>query len=199
MPIRAALLLSLAVVLTPTATGTRPLCRLDNLLYCDSVNSLFYDARFKLALRSFLHGAPGGMWARGKLATAFDLVEEFMGGPPDERVREPDGLFVLGACRPHECDDKGVLVLAPDGKILAAALLIPGCYASATDTMCATRVLRLYVHDPAVARRLIPALRATAGTVARPDKEQVFVADGRGWQPLQVPAAGKGTAWPIWQ
>lgn len=87
-------------------------------------NQLVWDASFKRELARFLQaaseGQSGGLGNPERLQPS---MLELIGGPPDPKARTPNGNFLFTACRPHSCPEKGGVVLAPEGRIIAVGVI----------------------------------------------------------------------------
>ncbi|MDR6116306.1 MULTISPECIES: hypothetical protein [unclassified Sphingomonas] len=123
----AALMWAIALA-TPSADVAVKPCSLRRLTGCDTVNPLSWRPDFQQALAQFL-GRDGRkrislLYHNGRL---IDQVKAVLGGPPDARRDLPDGSHLFTACRVHSCDEKGAILLDPQGEIHAIAVISYHC------------------------------------------------------------------------
>ena len=112
----------LAYISSPPHLAPAPKCGLRNLPACSTTNELVWDRGFDQALRSFGGRARTNMLEAGK-GPLSDELQAVLGGPAEEPQRLADGSYFFTACRAHECDNKGAVVLSPQGRIVAAAII----------------------------------------------------------------------------
>jgi hypothetical protein len=112
----------LAFVSATSHLAPEPKCGLRHLSACSTTNELVWDRGFDQALRSFGGRARTNMLEAGR-GPLSDELRAVLGGPPEESQRLADGSYFFTACRAHECDNKGAVVLSPQGRIVAAAMI----------------------------------------------------------------------------
>jgi hypothetical protein len=168
----AALLLAAAPAPPPSA------CGLTHLAGCSDTNRLVGDPDFVAAMKRFFDGARGDhLYPGGALA---DQAMQALGGPPDSPKRLAQGSWLFTACRAHSCPEKGAVVLAPQGRILAIGLLNFRCRkveAGGTDCDKASH-LDVYLRPGELdAARLIEPLDAWAREREVADRAQFGAAN----------------------
>jgi len=74
--------------------------------------------------------------ARGDYLYPRGIVGEQIGaalGIPAPTLQLPDGNALVSGCRPHSCDEKAAIIVAPDGTVFAAGLINFHCGARVCD------------------------------------------------------------------
>lgn len=72
--------------------------------------------------------------------TIAEQVSDGLGVAPLEARALPDGRRLLWGCRRHSCDEKSALVVSPDGKVEAVAMIHARCrFATEGDARLAAR------------------------------------------------------------
>lgn len=65
--------------------------------------------------------------------SVIDALKESLSGPPDETVTLDGGLTRISGCRLHSCDEKGALIVAPSGMVVAAGFIHFSCSNASAD------------------------------------------------------------------
>jgi hypothetical protein len=112
----------LAFVSATSDLASEPKCGLRHLSACSTTNELIWDRGFDQALRGFGGRARTNILEAGR-GPLSDELRAVLGGPSEEPQRLTDGSYFFTACRAHECDNKGAIVLSPQGRIVAAAMI----------------------------------------------------------------------------
>ncbi|GAA4769360.1 hypothetical protein GCM10023219_14490 [Stakelama sediminis] len=120
MAVVSALLLALA------QGAVKPSCSPAHLEQCSDTNQLIWSDAFTAELKAFLGGMRGSYLFDD--APVFDQQREVLGGPPDVPQRLTNGDWLFTACRAHSCEEKGAVVLSPEGHILATGMLDFHCH-----------------------------------------------------------------------
>jgi hypothetical protein len=96
-------------------------------------------------------------------------VMDGLGGPPSPARRLSGGQWLFPGCEAHDCPNKSVLVLTPDGRILAVGLLSSRC---GDDCDITTRHLDVFALDEAVRLGLPNAMEQWAKDVTASDTKE---------------------------
>lgn len=70
-----------------------------------------------------------------------DALKQGLSGPPEEMVALEGGLTRISGCRLHSCAEKGALIVAPSGMVVAAGFIHFNCSDSSpevTARQCST-------------------------------------------------------------
>ena len=130
----------LPLALALAAAASVPPCDLGHLARCPDTNALVWSKGWDKAVRDFL-GPLGSKRVdyldRG--GTLSSAVAAVLGGPPDERARAGE-YYRFSACRAHSCPEKGAVLLTPNGRIQAIAVLHSDCAKMPTPDHC-------FLHD----------------------------------------------------
>jgi hypothetical protein len=131
-------------------------CSMAQPVACRTTNELMWAPGTETALKGFFGTARGDYLMPNALV--WKQAREALGGPPEAPLRLKDGNLLFSACRAHSCPEKGAMVVTPQGRIVAAALLHYHC----TPAGCADNArLALFYRQPAEADGL--AMRALIG------------------------------------
>jgi hypothetical protein len=159
-----AALMMAAAPAAPAAPSPRA-CALATLAACPNTNQLVDDRAFVAALKGFFGPARGDyLYPKGPM---WAQAQEALHGPPDDAKRLAEGSWLFTACRAHSCPEKGAVILAPEGRVLAVGLLNFRCRdaAKGQDSCDKARHLDIFVRRQDLdAARLIQPLDAWAKT-----------------------------------
>lgn len=92
-----------------------------NLDRCPNTAGLSFAPAFEDELKRFAGRTRGNYWRRN--AFLYDQLAGALGGQINPAVALGRGYRLFHSCVPHNCGQMGAVVLAPGGKIVAAALL----------------------------------------------------------------------------
>jgi hypothetical protein len=137
------------------ASGYRD-CSPKKLEACQDSNQLFFGpfkginagsskAGFRNVLAKFLAGAPKIYVGKQGFSVMQSAVESLT-GPGDHHDRLPDGVWFFDGFTPHYAPNRGAVLFAPGGNILAIALVDTGTDAPGANNGGEVQ-LRIYVHD----------------------------------------------------
>ena len=158
-----AILAALAALTATTATEANSKakvgCSITALQACGTTNELAWDPAFAKAVRTFVGTTRVRFLYAGRLN---DQQMEVLGGPPDPPVRI-GSLYRFTACRYHFCPEKGAVVLEPQGRIVATAVLHSTCILPRASPACFNEnILSVFVRDPPGAKLIVDNLVAWA-------------------------------------
>ncbi len=155
-----AILAALAVTAAPIQV--RQTCALTRLSACENTNELFYDKAFKPAVKRFIGRGRARYLYHG---TIVDQQLDALGGSPDapERI---ENLYRFTACRDQSCPEKGAVVMRPDGRLVATAILHTNCMLPKSSEDCfAHDTLTMFVHGGADSKAVVRNLSEWAKTM----------------------------------
>ena len=148
-----------AAPVTAATSKAKVECSIAALDGCRNTNVLVGDPAFARAVRRFVGPTRVRFLYAGPLN---DQQMEVLGGPPDPPVRI-GSLYRFTACRYHDCTEKGAVVLEPQGRIVATAVLHSTCILPRASPTCFNEnVLSVFVRDPSGAKVVVDNLSAWA-------------------------------------
>lgn len=104
-------------------------CGLHHPDRCTNTNQLILRHDVQTAIKDFIGDQPGNFFfppSEGRTSAADDAIEALV-APTGQPTRLKDDSWFFAACRAHSCDEKGGIILAPDGRILAIAIVHYAC------------------------------------------------------------------------
>nr|WP_316650894.1 hypothetical protein [uncultured Gellertiella sp.] len=128
---RLAILLAGALFAT-SASAAGGACALKSIANCATMNDLIRAKGFKPALQSFLGSRKVG-WL-GQKHSLTDVVEEVLGGAPDDTVVVSAGLRRFSASRYQSAMERGSVFVSDSGGIKAAGVLHFNCTRACENT-----------------------------------------------------------------
>jgi hypothetical protein len=122
-------------------------CSVNTPAHCGDTSELVRSRGFASEIGKFLGEARADYLYPGNHPVSEQLLS-VIGGPPDV-PRRIGTFWLFTACRFHSCDEKGAVVLRPDGEPVAVAILHTLCGKPNRDIACASRdVLSIYWRPP---------------------------------------------------
>lgn len=118
------LALSLYLATASVAFAAAP-CEMASIGGCANTNDLVWAKSFKPALHRFLDKkAVAWLGKRQDIAT---VVQDVLGGVPDDVVTLKDGMFRFSAVRQHSALERGAIFITDKGTIAAIGVLHFNC------------------------------------------------------------------------
>ena len=109
----AAALYSAHAAVASDSAGAAPIhCVVSNPLSCPNTNYLSWSPGFGAAVTGFL-GPKKADYFRANQTLSWQ-AQYGLGGPPDPRKSLPGGLFLFGACPPHDCAGQAAAIVLND-------------------------------------------------------------------------------------
>lgn len=112
-------------MLFASAAHAAPVCGMSSIGDCGNTNQLVWAESFKPALRSFLDRKTVS-WL-GQKQDIEAVVEEVLGGAPDNVATVAEGLLRFSAVRHQSATERGAIFISSEGKIEAVGVLHFNC------------------------------------------------------------------------